>query len=276
MSYDAAGIQLLGERILKRTLINGINEGLPTELGEFVHGAAVYDSSCSPEARVYFIDRDDGYYLKIAPRTSLAVEAKMTEYFHGIGVGAELLYYGTEQYDYLFTRRVVGEDLTHERYLAEPKRLCDTLAERLRWLHGIDYTGCPVMNKNGEYLALAEHNFKTGNYDKTHFPDSFGYRSADEARSVLDRYGGELCGRVLLHGDYCLPNIIFDGWRFSGFIDVGCGGVGDRHIDIFWGAWTLFFNLKTDRYRDRFFDAYGRDVIEPELLSVVAAAEVFG
>ena len=51
-------------------------------------------------------------------------------------------------------------------------------------------------------------------------------------------------------------------------------------IDIliyFWGgAWTLWFNLKTNKYHDRFLDAYGRDKIDESLLKVIAAAEVFG
>ena len=81
---------------------------------------------------------------------------------------------------------------------------------------------------------------------------------------------------TLLHGDYCLPNIMLTDWQFSGFIDVGNGGVGDRHVDLFWGTWTLNFNLKTDRYRDRFLDAYGRDVIEPGMMDLIAACEVFG
>ena len=66
---------------------------------------------------------------------------------------------------------------------------------------------------------------------------------------------------------------MLDDFRFSGFIDVGNGGVGDRHIDLFWGAWTLRFNLKTDRYRERFFDAYGADKINKELIRAIAAAE---
>jgi kanamycin kinase len=45
---------------------------------------------------------------------------------------------------------------------------------------------------------------------------------------------------------------------------------------LFWGAWTLFFNLKTDQYRQRFIDCYGRDKVDDELLRVVAACEVFG
>ena len=60
------------------------------------------------------------------------------------------------------------------------------------------------------------------------------------------------------------------------FIDLDGAGVGDRHVDLFWGAWTLGFNLGTDKYRERFFDAYGRDAIDAEKLTVIAAAEVFG
>ena len=39
---------------------------------------------------------------------------------------------------------------------------------------------------------------------------------------------------------------------------------------------ALNFNLKTDRYRQRFFDAYGRESVEFDLLQVIAAAEIFG
>lgn len=80
---------------------------------------------------------------------------------------------------------------------------------------------------------------------------------------------------ALLHGDYCLPNILLDDWKFSGFIDLGGSGVGDRHIDIFWGVWTLFFNLKSNAYYERFLDTYGREAVEPEILRTVAAFEVF-
>ena len=88
--------------------------------------------------------------------------------------------------------------------------------------------------------------------------------------------GHRLKADTLLHGDYCLPNIMLDNWRFSGFIDLDAGGVGDRHVDLFWGMWSLQFNLKTDRFRERFLDAYGREVINEDMFRTVAAVEVFG
>ncbi|MBQ2876356.1 MAG: aminoglycoside 3'-phosphotransferase [Clostridia bacterium] len=262
---------------MKRTLIPEIRDTLPAFAKRFVDGATLYDSSCSPEARVYFLDRDGGFYLKRAGRGSLERECAVTRYYHSIGLGTEVLEYATlGEFDWLLTRAVRGEDCTHSSYLSEPERLAKLIGSSLRALHELDASSCPVQNKMQEYVALAEENYRTGNYDSSHFPDSFGYRSAEDAIAVLREGKHLFASDTLLHGDYCLPNIMLDDWRLSGFIDLGAGGVGDRHVDLFWGAWTLGFNLGTDKYRDLFFDAYGRDKIDPDLLDVVAAAEVFG
>lgn len=261
---------------MKKTLLNQIPNELPQEILHFVSGSKIYDSSCSPEARVYFIDRGSGYYLKRSAKGALDREAKMTEYFYSKGIGAEVLKYISGDSDWLLTAAVLGEDCMHKKYLMNPERLCDTMAYQLRKLHETDYSDCPIMDRTAEYLALAERNCHTGNFDKSQFPDSFGYHSAKEAYDVLTNGKDALKSKVLLHGDYCLPNIILNNWKLSGFIDVGSGGVGDRHIDIFWGVWTLWFNLKTNKYRERFLDVYGRDKVDEEILKIVAAAEVFG
>ena len=261
---------------MKRTLIGRLPFDVPWEILAVCRGGRIFDSSCSPEARVYFVEKDGGYYLKRAAAGSLKREAQMTEYFCQKGLGAELICYHSGDEDLLLTRAVPGEDCTHADYLSEPKRLCDLLAERLRGLHELSFSDCPVKDRVGEYLALAERNYRLDCYNKEHFPDSFGYSSGKEAWAALCKGKALLKNEVLIHGDYCLPNIMLDGWRFSGFIDLGNAGVGDRHIDLFWGRWTLLFNLKTDGYGERFFDAYGRDKINNDTLKAVAAAEVFG
>ena len=261
---------------MKRTKIDIDVNTYPGVFRPFLTGAEIYDSSCSPEARVIFIDKDRGYYLKSAERGTLKREAEMTTFFHSKGLGTEVLEYLSGDKDWMMTERVVGEDCTHSQYTEDPKRLCDLLATLLRELHETDFDGCPVPDRTAEYLATAEQNYKNGIYDASLFPDNWGYASAEEAWRVISECGHLLKTDTLLHGDYCLPNIMLNDWKFSKFIDVDHGGVGDRHIDLFWGAWSLFFNLKTDEYRERFFDAYGRDVFEPEMLRVIAAAEVFG
>ena len=201
----------------------------------------------------------------------------MTEYFHSLGLGAEVLYYGSDgQNDFFMTRRVSGEDCTHADYLQQPARLCDLIATELRSLHETCAHDCPVSDRMSGYLSLAHKNHALGHFDTSLFSGSFGFSSAQEAWSEVEKNGGLLENEVLLHGDYCLPNIMLDDFRLSGFIDVGNGGIGDRHVDIFWGVWTLCFNLKTEKYTQRFLDAYGRDAVILDKLRTVAAAEVFG
>lgn len=100
---------------MKRILIDKIPVELPEETERLCYGARIFDSSCSPEARVYFIDKDDGYFLKSAAAGSLLRERIMTEYFHKKGLGAEVLGYASGECDLLLSRRVAGEDCTHER-----------------------------------------------------------------------------------------------------------------------------------------------------------------
>ena len=261
---------------MKRTPLSHFPTELPDEWAVRFLGAPIFDSSCSREARVFFVDKEGGIYLKLSPRGTLEKEAKMAQYFHGKGLAPEVLDYRTGDTDVLLTRAAVGEDLTHTAYLSDPRRLCDTLATLLRELHETDFTGCPEMRRMDAYLSLAEENYRKEMFDADLFPEGIGFRSREEAYAVLTAGANALQNDTLIHGDYCLPNVMLNNWRFSAFIDLGNGGVGDRHVDLFWGAWTLFYNLKTDKYRERFFDAYGRERVDADILRTVAAAETFG
>ncbi|MGM9641659.1 MAG: aminoglycoside 3'-phosphotransferase [Eubacteriales bacterium] len=252
-------------------------ENYPAALQSILRGARVYDSRCRSGAQVLFIDRDGGYFLKSDEHGKLVTEAELTKYFHSLGLGARVLHFESGERDFLLTERIRGKDLTHADYLSRPEWLVDKFAGILRELHERDGSDCPIPDRTSDYRAFALDNYRTGNYDKTSFPDSFGYASAEEAMAVINAYGQDLRSDTLIHGDYCLPNVIFNGRDFSAFVDVGCGGMGDRHIDLFWGLWTLWYNLgKTDEYSARFLDAYGRDKVIPECLKAVAAYEVFG
>lgn len=259
---------------MRRTPVKPELNTVPAEFHSILQGADVYDSSCSPDARVYFIDRDGGLFLKSGKQGMLEPEARMDAYFHRLGLGPEMLGYKTGERDWLLTRGVPGEDCTHRMYLEDPKRLSELLAQILLHLHSQDFSHCP-QNRLDSYLADAHRNRQEGRFDTSLFPDNWGYTSPEEAWEEILRHSHLLKGDTLIHGDYCLPNVMLDNWKFSGFIDLGRAGIGDKHMDIFWGAWTLRFNLKTDAYCRRFLDAYGRENYEEEMLRLVAAFEVF-
>lgn len=247
---------------------------LPDALHPYLRGAALFDSSCSPQFRVLFIEKDGGYFLKIGDRAALEHECALTRYFHGKSLAANVpLFEADAATGYLLTERLPGEDFAMAPYIDDPKRLCDTFAERLSLLHGLDFADCPVQNHTARYLGRVEENYSAGVFDSGLTGES---RTAEEAHRAAAEGHRLLRTDTLLHGDYCLPNLLFEDWRFSGFIDLDGAGVGDRHVDLFWGAWSLCYNLKTDRYRQRFFDAYGRDRIDEEALRCVTACEAFG
>jgi len=261
---------------MKLTPITIERDAFPAELRPFLENARLFDSSSSPKARVIFIDRGDGFFLKSAPLSTLRREAEMTQYFHKKGLAAEVLFYLSDGSDWLLTPKIRGDDLVAAAYLAEPKRLCDTFAELLARLHAESFADCPIPDHTAQYLAQTEQNMRTGAYNSDHFPDSYGYASAQEAWRVIEAHRSELHKDTLLHGDYCLPNVILNNWQFCGFVDLDNAGVGDRHVDIFWALWSLWFNLKTDKYRERFIDAYGRSKVDEDILRLIAAVEVFG
>ncbi len=54
----------------------------PAEIITFLASADIYDSSCSEEARVYFSDKDQGYFLKEAAAGFLKPEYLIYLQYH--------------------------------------------------------------------------------------------------------------------------------------------------------------------------------------------------
>lgn len=104
----------------------------------------------------------------------------------------------------------------------------------------------------------------------------FSVASKEEAWQIMQANKYRLHADTLIHGDYCLPNIVCAGDGKVTLIDLGLAGVGDRHCDLYWAIWSLAYNLGSDSYTDYFLDCYGRENFEYDMLQVIAAFEVFG
>ncbi|KAB7788402.1 aminoglycoside 3'-phosphotransferase [Bifidobacterium leontopitheci] len=263
---------------MRRTPIDPATLPLPAAVRPYIADSGLFDSSSSPEARVYYSAKNGGYFIKTAAAGTLRHEARLTAYFHDKKLAAPVLHYGTDDngHDWLVTARIPGEDCTAPRYLREPERLAVLLAHRLRALHELNFMGCPDRGRLGDYLATAQRNHDVGHWDTSFYTEIYGDTTVDAIYAIVRDHGTALQANALIHGDYCLPNVILDDWRFSGFVDLDCAGVSDRHVDVYWALWTLRFNLHTDAYRGLFVDAYGRDLIDEDRLRTVAAIEVFG
>lgn len=206
----------------------------PKEIHKYLESADIYDTSSGENSQVLYSTL--GYYIKIAPAGSLAREVTVTDFLHKQGIGAQVVKYVCADKDYMVTLPANGQDATH--FLDNPEKLCRALAAAMKYLHSLPVDNLPPSPQMDFY-----------NTDNSLKYDTF------------------------IHGDFCLPNIMLTDYRFDNFIDLGLAGVGDRHIDIFWCLWSLWFNLKTDRYTDYFLDLYGRQDIDLKIIKRLAEME---
>jgi aminoglycoside phosphotransferase len=69
-------------------------------------------------------------------------------------------------------------------------------------------------------------------------------------------FGARKPGHVLVHGDFCLPNVLVDNGKLSGLVDLGGVGLASPETDLAAGVWTLQYNYGKGLARV-FLDAYG-------------------
>jgi kanamycin kinase len=161
--------------------------------------------------------------------------------------------------------------------LEQPERICDVFAESISKLHDLPPMDCPRDNGLQAMTALARQNYRMGKVEKG-LLRYLGIVDREEAyKEMLGLVSGSNGpdGGVIIHGDCCLPNLILNDFVNSGFVDVGYGGLGDRHYDVFWGIWSLEHNLRTNRFTQRFVDAYGRHKVDVERLRLCGLLSAF-
>lgn len=110
---------------------------------------------------------------------------------------------------FLLTSEVKGKRLCDTDIMKDPEHLVTLLSEAITLFHSLDGRDCPF---------FAEQNAQN-----------------------------DITEGVICHGDFCLPNILYDGKSF-GFVDLGGMGKGDPWLDYAWALWSLAYNLKTDAY----------------------------
>jgi len=247
---------------------------LPKRLHKYF-GGAVFDCSCSDRAKTYYLAQSPGFYLKIGKRGSLEKQAILNKYFSNKGFGPRVLeYFYDDTHDYLIMDEIKGVNGCDEMILAEPERFCDVFSENLRRFHDMDCSGCPIVGVTSSIIPEAHSMFLSGKSDPWML-EYAGFSSIDEGYSFLCENEHFLLENTHIHGDACLPNIIISDWKFSGFIDFEGGGIGDRHFDLLWAIWSLGFNLKTEKYRNRFLDGYGREAFDINRFKLCTAIQAF-
>lgn len=228
------------------------------------------DLSFSKYRKVY---ESNGRVIKIGRAGELNREAAGLKVLGKLGLAPKFIdKFEWNGFQVIVMEKVSGENLIHEAYLKEPLKFVEEYARCLYRLHHEVEIGEEELEEI--IVSYPDTNLKKINeiYKNDMICDVMLRRnynmSIDEGMRYLRENYSKLKKETIIHGDVCLPNILFKKGKFSKFIDLDGFGFYDYHYDVFWALWTLVFNLGSNRYSKVFLEAYGEEKIDEERLKL--------
>ena len=225
--------------------VPGKTEQLPESIAAVLGGqTGKTDSLGKSGAQVLLFD---DYVLKIRPADSWdTADVKILQWLSGKAPVPQVAAHEVRDgRDWLLMTRIRGAELCRPEIMNNPVLLLDCMAEALQILWSIPAAGCPFERTVADNLSHAEAAILSGSFDPSGCePETFGPGGFENPKALLDWLRSSLPpqDRVVTHGDFCLPNLFTDGKRFTGFIDVGNAGAGDRWMDLALGWRSLKHN----------------------------------
>jgi aminoglycoside phosphotransferase len=159
----------------------------------------------------------------------------------------------------LVTAALPGEpDL---RLLPDVDTAVGLLGRTLAALHALDPAGFPFDAGPDARLAEVATRLRSGQVDFAELPPGYHRIAPDRLIELLESmHPGPVpaADRVLLHGDLCVTNLLFDpaSANATGLVDWRWSGVGDRHQDLAVTAASVVRNFGAE-VLPRLFEAYG-------------------
>ena len=158
---------------------------------------------------------------------------------------------------WLTTHALPGRDATDPGWARNPEQLVGSLAEGLRRFHRAPVEACPFDFRLDRALAHVRRRLDLGHIlPERDFHPEHAHFAAEEAVDHLERTRPDAETLVVCHGDYCLPNILIEEGKATGFVDLGELGVADRWWDLAVATWSVTWNLGPG-YEDLFLSEYG-------------------
>lgn len=246
---------------IKSTFISTIPEELSELLGKEAWQTVTIGCSGA------YVFRIGEAYLKINPASAvdrLSDECERIEWLQGRLPVPQVLYYDSDtSHEYLLLSAISGIMACEQSRHNDVPKVVRLLAQGLRMIHSIPIHDCPFDRSLHRTITLARYRVEAGLVDESDFDAERSGKHASDLYIELLQQRPETEDLVFTHGDYCLPNILFD-WQhntISGFIDMARAGIADRYHDLALAARSLAFNFDAN-WIPLLFQEYG--ITEPD------------
>lgn len=143
---------------------------------------------------------------------------------------------------WLLTSALPGRDLASCADIT-PQCVVGLAADALRDLHRLAPGACPFDHRLDRRIVAAQARVAAGAVEEAAFDEERRGRTASDLLSELIARRQPEEDLVVAHGDACLPNLLAQAGRFTGFVDCGRLGVADRHQDLALTCWSIRHNL---------------------------------
>ena len=167
--------------------------------------------------------------------TTLADEAERLGWLDGFVPVPRVVETGSDaSTEWLMMTALPGSDGTDPEHRRDVDALGRVLGAGLRTFHdSVPVDGCPFDARTETDVQRARARVEAGRVDPSDFEVVYQGLSASELHGLLvASIPPDTDDLVVLHGDYCVPNVILERGAITGHVDVGRAGVGDRHRDL--------------------------------------------
>lgn len=235
---------------------------VPSSLAELTDGFSWEPITIGHSEAMTFLLRGShsNRYLKVQRRNSverLFAEKEKLEWLEGKLPVPRVLFYGEdEENEYLLMSEVNGLNAADQSHHEDLPSMLQSLGAGLKSIHRVPIDDCPFDQSLGVKIEEAKNRVNQGLVDEDDFD------KVREGRKTRDLFKELITKRplheelVFTHGDFCLPNVIVENKRVSGYIDWGRAGVADKYQDLALAIRSISSNFGKE-YVCFFLEGYG-------------------
>jgi aminoglycoside 3'-phosphotransferase-2 len=212
-------------------------------------------------------------YLKVAPldaKMHLDREDERLRWMHGreLLVPAVREYGCIDGYEYLLLEEIRGANAADSQWRGQSLEVATALGTGLARLHRTNIVDCPFDERIARQIEDARVRVAAGRVREDELDESRIGRRADELLVDLLATVPADEDLVLVHGDFCLPNVILErvpsgAIEVMGLVDCGRAGMADRYQDIALAIRSIDGNIGGESVAP-FLRAYGLDVVRQD------------